>query len=124
MRVETTLLLTIDGLVNVVLGLALLAFPTRVPEVLGLPAGGSGFYPSILGAVLLGIGVALFLELRSGSGGLGLRGAIAINLLGGGVLVGWLLSGLQLPLRGAIVLWVVAASVLGLSLLEWWRATP
>jgi hypothetical protein len=122
MKVQTALLLTIDGLLNVVLGLVLLVFPTRLPEFLGLPASGTGFYPSILGAVLLGIAVALFLEIRSGSGGLGPRGAIAINLVGGGVLMGWLLSGLQLPLRGAIVLWIVATLVLGLSLLEW-RAT-
>lgn len=122
MRAERTLLLTFDSLINALLGLALFAFPTDLPTVLGLPETESGFYASILGAVLLGIGIALFIEVRRGSDGLGVRGAIAINLLGGGALVAWLLSGLDLPLRGVLVLWAVAVCVLGLTALEWWRA--
>jgi hypothetical protein len=51
--------------------------------------------------------------------GLGLAGAIAINLCGGGVLLFWLASGrLALPLRGRVVLWIVALVVLGIGVAE------
>jgi hypothetical protein len=51
--------------------------------------------------------------------GLGLGGAIAINLCGGGALAIWLLSGtLALPTRGYIFLGTVAVAVLGISLVE------
>ena len=59
-------------------------------------------------AVILGIGIALCFEWRQqpvGSGGLGLVGAITINLCGGMCLVGWLVFGpLDIPLRGQLVL--------------------
>ena len=116
------LLLTIDGVVNLALGLLLLFFFPGVVSALGIPPAESRFYPSILGAVLFGIGVALVLESRGKDRslpGLGFLGAIAINLCGGGVLAGWLISGsLEIPLRGKVILWVVAIVVLGLSLVE------
>ena len=60
------LLLLVDGWVNVILGIIILFFPLGIIEMLGLPAVGNYFYTSILGAVILGIGVALLIEL-SGS---------------------------------------------------------
>ena len=45
-------LLAIDGALNVLFGLVLLAFPTGFAVSLGLPPAASAFYPSILGAVL------------------------------------------------------------------------
>ena len=99
--------LGIDGAFNVLLGLALLLF-RQVAGWLGIPASESAFYPMILGAVLVGVGIALFLESArgpSGLVGLGLGGAIAINLSGGVVLAGWLVAGaLVLPPRGLIIL--------------------
>jgi hypothetical protein len=76
----------------------------------------------ILGGVLLGISIALFLERgilgRRGSG-LGLDGAVAINLCGGLVLVGLLTFGdLALTLRGTVFLWVLVALLLGISAVE------
>ncbi len=52
-------LLELDGIGNVLLGLPLLLFPELVSEFLGLPTIGATFYPAILGAVFVGIGVAL-----------------------------------------------------------------
>ena len=77
---------------------------------------------SLLGAVLFGIGIALLLE-RYGESrqvrGLGLGGAIAINLSGAAVLVVWLvISPFSLPLRGKTILWSVAIAVLGVALAE------
>ena len=88
-----SLLLTVDGIVNLILGILLISFPAWLVKILGIPAA-PRFYPMILGAVLLGISIALFLERgilgRRGSG-LGLDGAVAINLCGGLVLASLLL---------------------------------
>ena len=122
MQSRRDLLLAVDGTVNLALGAALVAFPRGLVRALGVPAVESAFYPSILGGVLLGIGVALFLERgrgRSGAAGLGLAGAVAINLCGGVVLGGWLLlGGLHLPLRGRVFLWALVALLVGLSVVE------
>ena len=51
--------------------------------------------------------------------GLGLGGAIAINVCGSAVLIGWLIAGsLVLSLRGKVILWIVAVVVLGIGLIE------
>jgi hypothetical protein len=122
MKKESALLLAGDAATNLLLGLALLLFPAGLGDLLGLPPAGSYFYSSILGGVLSGIGIALALEwlgLPAGGRGLGLEGAIAINLCGGGALLAWLLLGrLSLPLKGLVTLWVVALLVVGLGLVE------
>jgi hypothetical protein len=111
-------LLLVDAIANLVLGALLLAYPLGVGDLLGLPAAPSAFYPSVLGAVIFGIGVALLLA-RAGRPGLGIDGAIAINLIGAGVLVIWLLTQpLALPLRGSITLWAVAGVVLSIGSVE------
>ena len=67
------LLLLADALVNLVIGAVLVAFPARLIGALGLPASPSTFYPRILGAVLIGVGLALLLNaLPTGLSGLGL----------------------------------------------------
>ena len=79
-------------------------FPARLMVAFELPNVETFFYVNIFGAVLFGIGIALLLEHfagKKGITGLGIGGAIAINLCGGGTLVYWLLFGnLDLPLRG------------------------
>jgi hypothetical protein len=100
----------------------LLLFPAGLLDFLGLPETSTFFYPSIHGAVIFSIGIALLLELVGGGArvrGLGLGGAIAIDLCGGGALWVWLLAvPLAVPLRGKIVLWVVAALVLAMGVAE------
>ena len=101
-------LLLVDALINFALGGLLVMFPKSVVDLLGVPPAEVKFYPTILGAVLLGIALALLMEHfrgPSGTAGLGLNGAISINLCGALVLVGWLLSGkLVIPLRGQVFL--------------------
>lgn len=115
-------LLTIDGVVNLAVGALLLLFPAGTQRFLGLPSVRHHFYTTILGAVIFGIGLALFIELFGGNQhtrGLGLAGAIVINLCGGGVLLWWLVfKPFDLPLRGQLVLWTVAILVLGIGLVE------
>jgi len=115
-------LLTIDAIINLLLGVLLIVFPDGLVELLGVPPAAHGFYANILGGVLFGIGIALMMEARNHTEtgfGLGLGGAIAINLCGGLVLGGWLVFGdLSLPLRGLIFLWFLVVLLLGISVVE------
>jgi cation transport ATPase len=123
-------LLLLDAVINLILGVLLATFPKTVVDFLGVPDTDTTFYPSILGAVLVGIGVALVIEYfrrSTGAAGLGLHGAIAINLCGALFLVGWLLIGnLEIPLRGHVFLWSLAAVLIVISVAELVRsrATP
>ena len=119
---QRSTLLTLDGLGNIVLGLLLLSVPVPLAAWLGIPNVSSGFYPSLFGAVLVGIGIALLLERRryaSDAKGLGLGGTLTINLCFGLVLAGWLLfGGLGLPVHGAIVLCALVLILVGLGGIE------
>ena len=122
MKNKHRVLLFIDGCINLILGVILLFFPAGIVELLGLPPTNTYFYASILGAVIFGIGLALFIELYGASShvrGLGLGGAIAINLCGGGALLAWLVFvPLSIPLHGRTILWIVATLVLIIGLAE------
>ena len=116
------ILLLVDALINLALGVLLLVFTEDLVHFFGVPPTGQHFYPNILGAVLFGIGLALLIEcFRKPQGliGLGLGGAVAINLCGGLVLAAWLIfGGLDLPLRGLVFLWVLVFVLVGISTLE------
>ncbi len=122
MKSESKLLLLIDGIVNLLLGMLLLLFPFGVGQVFGVPQGDGNFYPTILGAVIFGIGIALLIDVFGkprGTHGLGLPGAIAINFCGAGVLTMWLIMvPFDIPLRGYITLWTIAFVVLALGFIE------
>lgn len=113
------LLLLVDGLINLALGVLLIAFPRSLVELLGVPETDTRFYPTVLGGVLFGVGLALLIERARPpikAVGLGLGGAIAINLCGGAVLAGWLVVGeLPLPARGRWLLWGIVAILVCLS---------
>jgi hypothetical protein len=116
------MLLIVDAIINLILGILLLTFNSTVVFLLGIPKTDQLFYPSVFGAVLIGIGIALFVErfktierIR----GLGLYGAVIINLCGGIVLAAWLLFGnLIMPLRGFIFLGSLVMLLIAISLLE------
>jgi len=119
---EHRTLIIIDAVINLGLGILLLFFPTRVVAYLEMPPTDQAFYPSILGAVLIGIGVALLTSLLgkpSPLGGLGLRGAVAINLAGAFALSGWIVWGaLELTERGKAILAIIATVLILLSFVE------
>jgi hypothetical protein len=100
----------------------LLLFPFGLAPVLGVPVPNNYFYSTLLGAVLFGIGMALLIEAygrQRGMHGLGIAGAIVINICGATILMLWLLSNsLSIPLRGYIVLWIIAIAVLTVGLIE------
>ncbi|MGD9489057.1 MAG: hypothetical protein AB7W47_13610 [Calditrichaceae bacterium] len=121
---KKSFVLLIDALINLLLGLALMISYPVTAEFFGLPATVQLFYPNILGAVLFGIGIALVIEYyRSENGlpGLGLGGAVAINLSGGFVLGLWLMFGeLHIPLKGKIILWSLVLILIVISAVELW----
>ena len=115
-------LLLADAVINLLLGVLLLLYPQGLVQALGMPPVATTFFPNVLGGVLFGIGIALLLAWRGGAQGLGLDGAIAINLCGAGVVVGWLVISPQaIPPRGRITLWVIALLVIGIGLFEIWH---
>lgn len=100
-----------------------MAYSNKLAEYLGVPKAESSFYPNILGGVFVGIALALLIEFFNKSdritSGLGLLGAIVINLCGGIILIIWLLFGdLGLPLRGSVFLWILAFVLIVLSSIE------
>jgi hypothetical protein len=112
--------LLVDALVNLLLGVLLVAVNPRIAGALGVPAPDPRFYPSMFGAVLIGIAIALVFEAfrspASATTGLGLLGAVCVNLCGGVAMGLWLLLGdLHLPLRGLGFLWSLAAALVVLS---------
>jgi hypothetical protein len=120
---ERSKVLMVDSAINLVLGILLIAFPPSVVQVLGVPMVEQSFYPSILGAVLLGIGIALLIDYFRGPHGivgLGLAGAISINLCAGFVLAVWLVKGtLAIPFRGQVFLWSLVVILVSISCIEW-----
>ena len=119
-------LLVIDAVINFVLGILLLLaipYPITITKFLGLPIINDPFYASIFGGVLIGIGFALLIEVfrlkNTATSGLGLGGAVAINLSGGLILLTWLIFGeLLLPRRGYIFLWLLTVILVGISIIE------
>jgi peptidoglycan/LPS O-acetylase OafA/YrhL len=115
--------LIVDAVINIILGILLLLlipFPEQVTGFFGIPKVQPAFYPSIMGGVFIGIGIALLMENKReknhGLVGLGLGGAIAINLCGGAVLTGWLIfGGLDLPKQGLVILWTLAIILVVIS---------
>ena len=114
--------LFVDAIINLILGILLLAFSQTIINLLGVPNTDQYFYPNILGGVLFGIGIALLIECYRKSDsfvGLGLGGAISINMCGGIVLALWLLFGnLVIPIGGKIFLWILVIILIGISSIE------
>jgi hypothetical protein len=117
------IILVVDAVINFLLGMLLLLFSPTIVGLLGVPQSSTSFYPNILGAVFVGIAIALIIG-ASGTkstqtNGLGLMGAISINLCGGITLALWLIFGrLNLPAKGYAFLWALVAILLLVSIAE------
>jgi hypothetical protein len=122
MKNKQHFLLTVDAIINIMLGILILLLPLGMDELLGVPQPDNYFYSTILGAVILGIGLALVIERYSTAKqirGLGLGGAIIINFMGSIFLLILLLSGeFDLPVRGYIILWSIVIIVFLTGLTE------
>ena len=113
-----------DAIINLILGALLLAYSENLATYLGVPYATNYFYPNILGAIFIGITIALFIEFFRKTNriiGLGLYGAIAINLCGGTVLAIWLVLGnLSISTKGQIFLWILVILLIGISSIEFY----
>ena len=113
-------LLWIDALLNLLVGVGLLTFPPALIRALGLPETGATLYPRVFGGVLIGIAIALLVEVMVPAlGGLGLGGVIVINLCGAAVVGSYLVSrSIDIADRGRFLLWTVVIVLLALSAVE------
>ena len=113
-------LLVLEVLLKATAGTALLLMPLTVIKLFGLSRADSGFWPRLLGAVLIGIAGACYLEARfAGSKGLALGGAIVVNLAAAAAIALMLAVGGGAPSsRGRMALWLVVALLVALSLAE------
>jgi hypothetical protein len=113
-------LLTIEILLKFAGGLVLVLAPLSTIKLLGLPRTESGFWPRLLGAVLIGMAIALYLEGRGpGSQGVGLLGCVIVNFSAVSILGGLLALEAGPPsARGRAVMWGVVVLLVALSVLE------
>lgn len=113
-------LLWIETLLKFVPGVLLVLAPLTTLRVLGLPRPEIGFWPRLTGALLVGIAGALFLEgAWPGHGGLGLAGAIVINLCGASVLASLLtLEAGPTTTRGRTTIWLIVCVLVVVSVFE------
>lgn len=113
-------LLWLETLLKVLAGLPLMVAPIATAKLLGLPAPSAPLWPRLLGALLVGVGLAAYIQGSTVTGkGLGFVGAIVINLLAAGVIAALLvLDRAAQTTRGRSVLWVTVVILVLLSLLE------
>jgi hypothetical protein len=113
-------LLWIETVLKLAGGLVLSLAPSVVIKALGLPPAGSLFWPRMLGALLLGLSAATFIEgawpqVRA----LGLAGCIVINLIAAAMLSVLATLGAGAPTRrGTAILWALVVVLVILSLFE------
>jgi hypothetical protein len=101
-------------------GLILLIAPGYAATIFGLPATGAGFWPRVVGALLLGIAAALFLQGEYPAfQALKPAGLIAVNLTGAAILCLLLvLKRASTVRRGNVLLWGITVTLIVLSLFE------
>ncbi len=101
-------------------GIILALGPGHASAMLGMPSAGNGFWPRIVGALLLGLTAALLFQgfvpsIRM----ITPAGLIAINLCGAAMLVSLLVLGkASSTRRGNVLLWVITLNLILLSLFE------
>ena len=118
-NINSNKLLIVDAIINIFLGVLLIFYPKDLISIIGIPIVEQPFYASILGSVLFGIGIALVVQIKDSENGLGLKGAVIINICGGICLAVWLVFGnINVPLKGQIVMWSLVLILVGLSSVE------
>jgi len=113
-------LLWIETLLKFSAGLLLALAPRSTLGILGLPRAGPGFWPRLLGALLIGLAAATFLEGRSpGSHGLGLEGCVFVNFSAVSMVATLLaLDAGPASARGRAMMWTLVILLILLCVLE------
>ena len=117
MRCGTVLLA--NSLYSLTLGTLLIDFRAQVVNALGMPTAECCFYPSLLGAALIGFAASLLIQAADDtpttSCGV-LTVAFCVNLCSASMLVVWLVaSELSLALHGRLFLWLIACATYALA---------
>ncbi|MEZ5849892.1 MAG: hypothetical protein R3D68_04460 [Hyphomicrobiaceae bacterium] len=101
-------------------GLVLLLAPRLLARVLGLARVDDPFWPRLLGTMLLGLAVAFALEAKVQPGKvIGTLGAASVNLaLAAGLGTLLILTGIAPTRRAKMFLWISAALMMLLGLIE------
>lgn len=111
-------ILWLDALLKLAAGVLLILLPDLVARAAGLPRAQQPFYARLLGATLLGLGLAIVMESRRRTG-LAPSGAFVVNLTGSTVLAAILLFGrIDLAWRGRILAWGLLAVLVLLASVE------
>lgn len=113
-------LLWIETLLKLAGGVALLIAPVTIVRLLGLPDPAGGFWPRLLGAVLICLAAATYMEgAWPGSRGLGLAGCIVVNLGAAAVIAAMAVLGTGVVTRrGRAALWMLVGVLILLALAE------
>jgi hypothetical protein len=101
-------------------GLSLLAAPRLLARALGMARVDDPFWPRLLAALLLGLATAFALEAKVQPGKvIGMLGAASINLaLAAGLGTLLMLTGVAASKRAKLFLWISAALMMLLGLIE------
>ncbi len=113
-------LILVEVVSKLVTGLLLLFTPKLTLNLAGLPHQEEAFWARLLGAGLIGMAIASFIDVQLPSArGLGLAGSIAINLsLAGGITLQLALSSDALTRRGRVLLVTICGLLVAISLIE------
>ncbi len=114
-------LLWIEIFLKAAAGVTLVLIPLSAIRITGLQRPETGFWPRLLGAVVLGVAAAILISLHfpNAHGGLGPAGLIPINLAGAGAMIAALIMGAAAPTRrGKLFIAANAAVLLALAFTE------
>ncbi|MBU1211501.1 MAG: hypothetical protein KJ587_09540 [Alphaproteobacteria bacterium] len=112
-------LLYIETILKLSGGLVLLLLPLTACSIFGLPKPQTGLWPRLLGAVLIGIAGATYVEGATTVHGLGMAGCVVINMVAVAVILTLLILGAAGSAhRGRWILALLALGLSGLSFLE------
>lgn len=106
------------------IGFVMLLFPITAAKIAGLPHGNTAFWPRLFGVAMLGMSAAFAFEgytqltQNINARGLGLGGAIVINLIAILCLVGTLIFKGVMTKRGLLLIWSLVLLLILLILLE------
>ncbi len=117
-------LLWLETLLKGGIGLVMLFAPITAAKIAGLPHGNTTFWPRLFGAALIGIAAAFAVEGYTQlnpnltAGGLGLGGAVIINLVTILSLIGTIVFRGVATRRGLLLLWSLSLTLTFLMLVE------
>lgn len=114
-------ILWLEFVLKTAAGLTLILVPLTAIRLAGMQKPETGFWPRLLGAVVLGIAAGVFVSLQypGAHGGIGPAGLIPINLAGAAAMIAPLIMGSAAPSRrGRAFILVNALALLALAFLE------